>query len=79
MKRNKKLALKILRYARDNVMSDIPDIQGHDRDEVEYHVQLCIEAGFLKHVGDANTLMDATNRYLVTWEGHEMLDRCVDC
>ena len=51
VKRNKKLIFKILdhieRVANSGTVS-LPDFDGYKRYEVEYHTELCIEAGLLK-------------------------------
>ena len=77
MKRNKKLILKILRFLRDNDGgTDLPDFNGYTAAEVQYHIDLCQEAGFVRLT--ESSLMDEPSRYLLTWAGHDMLEANCD-
>ena len=82
MKRNKKLILKILRYVRDNGNDqdplDIPDCADYDSVIVRYHVELCIQAGFLKELKDGRNLSSIIRIQSLTWQGHEHLDKNCD-
>ena len=73
MKRDMALILKILRFLResDHGAFVLPDLSGHPVHEVQYHLDLCQEAGFVRR--HQPTLADERVRYLLTWTGHEML------
>ncbi len=78
MKRHMKLIFKILEYVeRSNGNGDSipsPEFDDYSRREVEYHVQLCSEAGYLtvkKSYGPQAELLI----FRMTWAGHEELGR----
>ena len=81
MKRHGKLILKILRYVRDNgngKQLDLPDFHDFSGVQVEYHVRLCCQAGFLGVT--ETTGLDGSIIMLneVTWQGHEYLSKHCD-
>ena len=83
MKRDKKLILKILRYVRDNAdgKNDLsaPDVNGYESCVVEYHVRLCVQAGFLDLVENFKGKPIEGRIRALTWQGHDHLDDNCDC
>ena len=76
MKRNMKLICKILAYVESKKLNEkieIPKFDNYPQCEVEYHVRLCEEAGYLDIILDEYKEPDAIQR--MTWAGHEALDR----
>ena len=74
MRRKMKLICKILAYAESaqtTGIRPIPEIDGHNDEEVYYHVELCIEAGYLR--GHAQNGIAA-----LTWAGHNALEKLRD-
>ena len=45
-----------------------PEIAGYTPEQVRYHVDLCLQAGY------ARRLSHRTNQVELTWQGHEALD-----
>ena len=82
MERCDKLILKILRYVRDNANDqrplDAPDCNGHDTATVQYHVKLCVQAGFIEEFAP-RTLAGTIRIRSLTWRGHEHLKVSCDC
>lgn len=77
MRRNMKLIHSILdsvEKAESTGDIHIPEIEPYSRCEVEYNVQLCVDAGFLSVVGSLDDNKPLTIRRM-TWNGHEELDR----
>ena len=76
MKRKMTLIYKILEWTESHADGDPktpPEIQGYQDAEINYHIGLCIQAGYL----EANYRpIDRTYRIInLTWDGHEALDR----
>ena len=72
MKRDMHLIKRILKYVEKNSgngqLLSPPDIAGYDDDIVEYHVRLCIQAGYI------NTAPQSENALReLTWDGHNAL------
>ncbi len=70
MKRHMELILRILRHAEQEGKGKPlpnPDFQEYPEEEIEYHIQLCKEAGYL-HTSHHKILN-------LTWNGHEFLDQ----
>lgn len=58
---------------------DIPQTfleQGHSMEEIDYHIELLLEAGFLKGQSRSGFGSPVINK--LTWEGHEFLDNIRD-
>ena len=76
MKREMKLIGMILAYVeKSRIIGDIPlpEFDDYRNCEVEYHVKLCEEAGYLHirssaHDGKPESIIQ------MTWEGHETLE-----
>lgn len=77
MMRKVKLIKKILqRVSSSRSYVKIPEFDEYDQDEVNEHVALCVEAGFV----EAPEMTYAGQKVYVgidrmTWKGHEELDR----
>ena len=77
MIRNKKVVKLVLEWARDLELGTntvrMPKSDKYGEDEVEYHVRICILAGFLE-----GSVPDDGGRRLkvngLTWEGHDLLE-----
>ena len=77
MKRYMKLIRKILEYVETAKTTDdnvpLPEFDDYRQCQVEYHVKLCEEAGYLVIVAGQKRRPAAISR--ITWHGHEELDR----
>ena len=82
MKRNMKLLRMILQYAeREGNCTPLvlPDFEEFTRVEVNYHVGLCHQAGYLKVIVRRAVGQGDTYDVLgLTWEGHEFLKHSRD-
>ncbi len=70
MKRRMALIQRVLEYAELNGNGHIletPTVEGYSPVDVEYHIQLCGEAGYLR--------LTQGQMVRLTWEGHNELDR----
>lgn len=77
MKRRMKLIGLILKHVEQAPHTgeiQIPEFQDYTRNEVEYHVTLCSEAGYLDIVVDPRDKTPVMIHRL-TWEGHEALEK----
>lgn len=85
MNRDSALILKILRCIRrkgeeaGHPYVPAPDfVPQYSENRVEYHLELCVEAGFLKR--HAATDMDGPpETWSLTWSGHDWLEKHSDC
>ena len=73
MDRHDELILLILRYTRENstgrrLLPD-PDFEGFTREQVQYHIRLCDQAGYLtvRQSGRRSRIIE------LTWKGHDKL------
>ena len=76
MKRNMKLICKILSYVEGKKLGEeiqIPKFENYPQCEIDYHVQLCDEAGYLEIVLNEYKELAAIHR--MTWAGHEKLEQ----
>ena len=75
MKRKMILIQKILEWTESHADDEPkmpPEIQGYQDAEINYHIGLCLQAGYLE--ADCQT-SDQTYRIInLTWDGHEVLD-----
>ena len=76
MRRKMKLIRKILEWSEANATGEptpIGEIEGYTDKQIQYHIQLCSEAGYLL-VQDMLSLQ-STEFYItqLTWRGHETL------
>ena len=83
MSRDMALILAVLRYVRDNATCDgavsEPDFNPkHSTAKTHYHVQLCVQAGYLDVTENAPDLLDSVKSYALTWQGHEFLEKNAD-
>ena len=74
MQRHMKLILKLLEHATEQSNGEIhvPELDGYSVEQVQYHVELCSQAGYMK----VRKLTGQRRRYRivsVTWQGHEAL------
>ena len=74
MQRHRQLILKLLEFAVDQTNGDVqpPEIPGYTAQQVQYHVELCSQAGYMK----VRKLGGKKARYRIlslTWQGHEAL------
>ena len=78
MKRHMKLIFKILEYVETHKTNGnnvpVPEFDDYERSEVEYHVKLCEEAGYVDTVVINKDGPPQQIRRL-TWSGHDELDR----
>lgn len=78
MERHADLIISILRHVREQPVNGgfrMSAICGYDKDVVDYHVHLCVQAGYLEAL-DVTSLADTAPQYIVrriTWHGHEQL------
>ncbi len=76
MKRYMQLILEILKYTErygNGKELSLPEVEGYTPDQVNYHVKLCEEAGYLDDI-----FVISPGRYEIgrlTWQGHEFLDK----
>lgn len=75
MERDMKLIKRILKYVECNAKNDgrvldVPEIPDYGTEQVEYHIDLCDQAGFLK----VQRTADISYPVALTWQGHEMLN-----
>ena len=76
-----KLIFKILKYIekhhkdRETVLAfdTASEFETRTPYEIEYHLGLCEQAGYIEFTGGSTTLLQGV--YRLTWEGHEVLDR----
>lgn len=88
MERDMDLILEILKYVREHgdsrrmlVVPDFEQLRSRhqiDKHVIAYHVELCVQAGFLK-ISDVGIEMPGTHirEYGIiglTWDGHEYLE-----
>ncbi len=81
MNRHIQLLVKILEYARmhaDGESPCFPEVPCYSLKQINYHIYLCVDAGFLEAEKTGN-LLRGTNEtaysiYRLTWLGHEVLD-----
>ena len=74
MKRRMKLIYKILEWCEtyaDNSGQPPPDLEGYQQNEINYHIELCVEAGFLH--ADYQPVYQIWKIFRLTWNGHEEL------
>ena len=76
MQRHMKLILKLLEYATDQANGEIrpPEFNGYSHEQVQYHVELCSQAGYMQ----VRKLSGKRRNYRVvsvTWQGHEALEK----
>ena len=89
MKRDMDLVRTILLYVEENArlnqieyiaMSEIadayPEVSQFDQEDLDYHHKILVEAGYLTEVRAATG--DGSDLGLLTWEGHEFLDKVRD-
>lgn len=76
MRRKLRLILAILEFAEETITPGrrrsafLPEIDGYETDDIDYHVELCGQAGYMQVEPMPN------GRYKVrelTWAGHEAL------
>ncbi len=76
MKRYMDLIHKILRYVEANENDDplsVPDFENYTPAQVQYHIALCYEAGFVNAI---EVKVGSRAKYQLrslTWKGHEEL------
>lgn len=77
MRREMKLICLILAHVeRASACGNIrvPEVPGYEQHIVEYHVELCAEAGYIERTRDGSSgKIIAIHR--MTWHGHEALER----
>ena len=76
MKREMKLIGMILAYvekSKNIVDIPLPEFDDYRKCEVEYHVKLCEEAGYL-HIRISSHDKKPESIIQMTWQGHEALD-----
>ena len=71
MKRDMSLVKQILKHIEKHAPGERgflphPDIEGYNSDEVEYHIRLCSQAGFVD-LNDTGYIIE------LTWQGHNTL------
>ena len=76
MQRHRELILKLLEFAVDQTNGDVhpPEFSGYTAQQVQYHVELCSQAGYM----EVRRLQGKRRRYRivsVTWQGHEALEK----
>ena len=79
MRLQKKLLHKILRYAEENATGQrlaTPEFEDYKKHEVNYHIGLCYEAGFLHVHMDASPELGVAVYQIrnLTWKGHLELE-----
>ena len=76
MQRHMKLILKLLEHATDQTNGEIhpPEISGYSHEQVQYHVELCEQAGYME-VRKINSKRRRYRIVSVTWQGHEALEK----
>ncbi len=85
MRLQKKLLHKILRYAEENAKGQRlapPEFECYDKNEINYHIGLCYEAGFLHvfHTPGSSISVDEYAIKNLTWAGHlELEERKYAC
>ena len=72
MQRDLKLIKQILRYVEKKDIGGggflfHPDIEGYSSEQVEGHVKLCGDAGFIELNSQGHAIR-------LTWQGHDMLE-----
>lgn len=79
MRRDKKLIKAVLEWALEkedfvSYTTDMPKIDGYSQKNCDYHVYLCVKAGFLD--GQMNEMGGGKVRSVraLTWTGHELLE-----
>ena len=83
MQRDMKLIYKLLVVAESvdgTVRADIPTFPEYSDTQVQFHVKLCMEAGFLQ-AGPWSRMQEVTRFTFMrplTWNGHEALARLRD-
>ena len=78
MQRDTGLIAKILRFVETEgtpgrILSQ-PSIEGYDQPVVNYHVNLCAEAGFLRFQPAQGGRVDKSSILALTWQGHDFLE-----
>ena len=80
MRRHMKLVRTVLEYAECHATGrgiPAPEAEGYSVIQVNYHIRLCGEAGFLR-IEDVMNMADDGPQYNIldlTWQGHEELGR----
>ncbi len=75
MKRDMNLIRQILEYVEEQtterrfVRIDDPDLPGHGQKKIDYHVELCNDAGFIRTASNSRELILG-----LTWQGQEKLE-----
>ncbi|MCY4655045.1 MAG: DUF2513 domain-containing protein [Dehalococcoidia bacterium] len=77
MKRKMKLIRKILEFSEEYFDGanrlPVPEMKDYSDSQIEYHVRLCLEAGYLR--ADTRNEGSVYAIYGLTWQGHELLDQ----
>lgn len=77
MKRDMELIRLILEYAEnlDRLVGGAPtvEIEGYDYVQVQYHIYLCANAGFLYSISEKGLHPQTAQLRELTWKGQEML------
>ena len=76
MKRDMALIKAILKFVECNGTGadsplTLPEFPQYTDEQVQYHATLCVQAGYIEHVGSQAGVFPT----LLTWDGHEALDR----
>ncbi len=80
MRRNLQLIFEILCYfeqeGKPGIYMPRPEIPGHDKAVVNYHVDLCAEAGFIrfKRSRISKGIPETDKIEALTWAGHDFLE-----
>ena len=86
MKRDMALILRILRCLRsrgddtDTGFSPAPDYEPEVSEKrVMYHLDLCVQAGFLEHHPPPSVNRGGPSAWRLTWQGHDWIEAQSDC
>ncbi len=74
MELKKKLVLKILAYVESHADGEAmcaPEFADYDERQINYHVEMCVQAGLLKVEDVAPPYIGSIKG--LTWEGHQAL------
>ena len=77
MRRKLSLILAILEFAEEKIVPGrqkapfLPIIEGYEADDIDYHVELCGQAGYVEVVQAPTGRCEIRE---LTWAGHEALD-----
>lgn len=75
MKRDMNLIRQILEYVEEQTTNenfiriDAPDLPGYDQNKIDYHVELCNDAGFIRTASNSRELIRG-----LTWQGQDELE-----